>query len=174
MELPVGGRDPVAVDTVAGLIMCIDPSSLKMSKHAAELGLGITDMDHIQVVGTPIDSVKRRFQLAGEALEETLDLPEGFELIFNEMACTGCRTGVLSSLRDLAEEGKIGVLRDPRIVAGMIDSPPEASSKRRIYVGVRTSKFGYQSEYVKGCPPNSVDIRACITGTADGSFFVGQ
>jgi len=174
MGLLVAGRDPVAVDTVAGLIMGIEPQELEVSKHAAELGLGVTDMNRIEVVGTPVDMVKRRFKRANEALEETLDLPEGFELIFNEMACTGCRTGVLSSLWDLAEEGQLGVLRDTRIVAGMMEEPPPPSPKRTIYVGACASKFRYQSESVKGCPPNNVDIRACITGVTPQTFFVEQ
>ena len=174
MGLLVAGRDPVAVDTVSGLIMGIEPNELEVSKHAAELGLGVMDMARIQVVGTPVDVVKRRFKRADEALQEALHLPEGFELIFNQMACTGCRTGVLSSLWDLAEEGKLGVLRDTRIVAGMMDAPPPASPKRTIFVGACASKFRYQSEFVKGCPPNNVDIRACITGVTPEKFFVEQ
>lgn len=98
MGLLVAGRDPVAVDTVAGLIMGIEPSGMETTTYAAELGLGVMDMNRITVVGTPVDAVKRRFKLASEALDETLHLPGGFELIFNEKACTGCRTGVLSSL----------------------------------------------------------------------------
>ncbi len=91
------------------------------------------------------------------------------------MACTGCRTGVLSSLWDLAEEKQLGVLRDTRIIAGMMDeAPPPPSDKRTIYVGACASKFRYESEFVKGCPPNNVDIRACITGSTPQSFFVGQ
>ena len=174
MGLLVGGRDPVAVDTVAGLIMGIEPAELEISKHAAELGIGVMDIDAIDVAGIPVDSVKRRFKRASEALEETLDLPDGFELMFNEMACTGCRTGVLSSLWDLGEQGQLGVLCDTRIVAGMMDVLPAVSSKRTIYVGVCAGKFKSQGEYVQGCPPNNVDIRACITGSTDQSFFVGS
>lgn len=172
MGVLVGGRDPVAVDTIAGSIMGIAPDSLEISKHAAELGVGVMDPQCIEVVGVPVEAVRRRFKLASEALEETLDLPEGFELIFNEMACTGCRTGVMSSLWDLAEQGQLGVLRDTRIVAGLMDTPPAASPKRTIYVGVCAGKRGGEGEYVQGCPPNNVDIRSCITGSKDQSFFV--
>ncbi len=57
-----------------------EPSELETSKHAAELGLGvIRGVNRIAVVGAQIDSVRRRFKRAGEALEEALDLPEGFE-----------------------------------------------------------------------------------------------
>jgi len=171
MGLLVAGRDPVAVDTVAGLIMGIEPSGMETSRHAVELGLGVMDMASIEVVGTPIDSVKRRFKLASEALNETLHLPSGFELIFNERACTGCRTGVLSSLWDLSEQGKLGVLHDTRIVAGKMDAPPEVSTKRTIFVGVCAGTCRNQGEYVQGCPPNNVDIRAAITGSTDASFL---
>ena len=174
MGLLVAGRDPVAVDSVAALIMGIEPSLLEISKHAEELGLGVMHPRHIEVVGTTVEAVKRCFKLASEALQDTLDLPPGFELIFNEMACTGCRTGVLSSLWDMAEEGQLGLLRDTRVVAGMMEAPPPPSAKRTIYVGACASKFSYQSEFVKGCPPNNVDIRACFTGVTPQTFFVEQ
>jgi len=174
MGLLIGGRDPVAVDTIAGLAMGIDPSALEVSKYATELGLGVMDPNLIEIVGIPVDSVVRRFKPASEALEDTLDLPPGFELIFNEMACTGCRNGVLSSLWDLAEEGRLNLLADTRIVTGLMDAPPPESSKRTIYVGACASKFSSGFEYVKGCPPNNVDIRACVTGETHGDFFVGK
>ena len=72
------------------------------------------------------------------------------------------------------EEGGLDVLRDTRIVAGMMDEPPPPSPKRTIFVGACASKFRYQSEFVKGCPPNNVDIRACITGVTPDKFFVEQ
>jgi len=174
MGLLVAGRDPVAVDSISGLIMGIEPSRLEVSKYAAELGLGVMDARHIEVVGTTVESVKKNFKLASEALEDTLDLPRGFELVFNEMACTGCRTGVLSSLWDMAEEGQLGVLRDTRVIAGMMEAPPPPSTKRTIYVGACAAKFSHQSEFVKGCPPNNVDIRACFTGVTPQTFFVEQ
>lgn len=172
MGVLIGGRDPVAVDSVAAVVMGIDPSALEISRHAVELGLGVMDMESIDIVGETVDSVSRRFKLASEALEETLDLPDGFELIFNETACTGCRTGVMSSLWDLEEQKNLQILRDTRIVAGLLDAPPEATRKRTIFVGVCAGKFREQGEYVQGCPPNNVDIRACITGSTDQSFFV--
>jgi len=53
MGLVVAGRDPVAVDTVAGLIMGIEPVAMETTRYAAEMGLGVMDMSAIEVVGTP-------------------------------------------------------------------------------------------------------------------------
>ncbi len=171
MGLIVAGRDPVALDTIAGLVMGIEPTRIETTGHAAELGLGTMDISMIDVVGVPVEQVRRRFKLASEALEEALFLPPGFELLFNEMACTGCRNGVLSTLRDLEIEGRMDILRDMRIVAGKMDAPPPASDKRTLFVGVCTAGFRKLGEYVQGCPPNNVDILSAITGTSDHEFF---
>ena len=171
MGLVIAGRDPVALDTITGLLMGIEPSKMETTKYAAELGLGTMDLNMIDVVGVPVEKVRRRFKLASEALEEALFLPPGFELLFNEMACTGCRTGVLSTIRDLEIEGGTDVLRDVRIVAGKMDAPPPASDKRTLFVGVCTARFKTLGEYVQGCPPNNVDILSAITGTSDHQFL---
>jgi len=171
MGLVVAGRDPVAVDTITGLVMGIEPSKIETTAHAAELGLGTMDVDMIDVVGLQVAQVQWRFQLASEALENDLRFPPGFELLFNEMACTGCRNGVLSTLRDLEIEGRMDILRDMRIVAGKMGAPPAASDKRTLFVGVCTAGFKNHGEYVQGCPPNNVDIISAITGTSDHDFF---
>lgn len=171
MGLVIAGRDPVAVDTITALVMCIDPEKMETSKHAAQLGLGTMDLDLIDVVGEKVQKVRRRFKLESEAMYETLHLPQEFELLFNEMACTGCRNGVLSTLRDLEVEGRVDMLKGLRIVAGQLagDLPP--SDKRTICVGVCTTRLKDRASYVQGCPPNNVDIMTAITGTKDHQFF---
>ena len=173
MGLVIAGRDPVAVDTITGLVMDIEPSKMDTTMHAAELGLGTMDVNMIDVVGLPVADVQRRFKLAIEAMEEALFLPPGFELLFNHMACTGCRSGVLSTLRDLEAEGGIDILRDVRIVAGRMDAPPPATDRRTLFVGTCTAAFKNLGEYVQGCPPNNVDILSAITGTSEHPFLGG-
>jgi len=170
MDLIIAGKDPVAVDTIAGLVMGIEPHLVETTKYAAELGLGVMDPDLIQVVGEPLARVKRRFKLACEAVPETIPYPEGFELIFNEKACTGCRNGVLSVLRDLSVEGKLDLVRNLRVIAGQIEQSP-VKEKPILLVGVCTSRFKDCGVFVKGCPPNNVDIISAITGEINRGHF---
>jgi len=65
IEPPIGlilaGRDPVAVDTVGTLVMGYDPRAIPYLGFAAQSGLGVTDVGHIQVVGIPVAQVRRNF-----------------------------------------------------------------------------------------------------------------
>jgi len=63
MDLIIAGEDMVAVDSVATAIMGIDPGKVKYLRLAEEKGLGISNMDDIEVVGEDIERVKRRFKL---------------------------------------------------------------------------------------------------------------
>jgi hypothetical protein len=129
------------------------------------------DIIAIDVVGEKVEAVRRRFKPMSEAMYEELHLPQEFELLFNEMACTGCRNGVLSTLRDLELEGRMDMLKNVRIVAGQMDTPPAPCDKRTIFVGICTAKHRGNCDYVQGCPPNNVDIISAITGTTDHQFF---
>jgi len=63
MDLIIAGEDMVAVDSVATAVMGIDPGKVKYLRLAEERGLGISNMDDIEVVGEDIERVKRRFKL---------------------------------------------------------------------------------------------------------------
>jgi uncharacterized protein (DUF362 family) len=63
LNLIIAGEDGLAVDLVCSLIMGIDPSSVKHLMLAKEKGLGIADLDEIDIVGEPIDEVASQFEL---------------------------------------------------------------------------------------------------------------
>jgi len=63
MDLIIAGEDMVAVDSVATAVMGIDPGKVKYLRLAEERGLGISNLDDIEVVGEDIERVKRRFKL---------------------------------------------------------------------------------------------------------------
>jgi len=172
MDLVIAGKDPVAVDSITGLVMGIDPEQIETTRLAAELGIGVMDPALIEVAGESVSAVRRRFKLASEAISDSMHFPQGFELIFNEKACTGCRNGVLSTLRDLDVEGQLEKARGLRIIAGQMDhEPPPAPGKRTLLVGACTARFKDYEEFVNGCPPNNVDIISAITGTGEHDFF---
>lgn len=58
----LAGRDPVAVDAVAARLMGFNPDDISHVTMAAMTGLGIADLDRIDVVGESIESAAYLFQ----------------------------------------------------------------------------------------------------------------
>jgi uncharacterized protein (DUF362 family) len=57
----VAGTDAVAVDAVAAAVMGFDPRTIGYLQYAQDAGLGVADLERINVVGDPIARVRRRF-----------------------------------------------------------------------------------------------------------------
>jgi len=170
MDLIVAGRDPVAVDAVAGRIMGFEPAEVPITALAAEKGLGVMEAGKIEIAGEPVEKVRRRFVRAHE--DERAQF-EGFDLIYDEGTCTGCRNGVYSVLFDLKNQGMLEYLRGSTILVGASELPEGVSTDRLIAIG-RCCKNPVRkvAVYVKGCPPNNSDIVEAIKkvgGTVGGT-----
>ena len=61
MNLVIAGTDPVAVDAVGAAVMDIPPEGVKHLLLAEKKGLGTCRLANINVLGEPIESVKRKF-----------------------------------------------------------------------------------------------------------------
>jgi uncharacterized protein (DUF362 family) len=62
MDLVIAGIDSVAVDAVGASVMGVSPETVKHLCYAEEKGLGIFDLDRIEVVGKSIEKVRKRFR----------------------------------------------------------------------------------------------------------------
>jgi uncharacterized protein (DUF362 family) len=62
MNLVIAGTDPVAVDAVGAIVMGIRPEYVKHLSLAEECGLGTCNPERIQVLGEPIEKVRRKFR----------------------------------------------------------------------------------------------------------------
>ena len=62
MNLVIAGTDPVAVDAVGAAVMGINPKNVKHLRLAEKEGLGTCDLEQIEIVGEPIESVKKKFR----------------------------------------------------------------------------------------------------------------
>ena len=62
MNLVIAGTDPVAVDAVGATVMGIRPEYVKHLSLAEECGLGTCNLERIQVLGEPIEKVRRKFR----------------------------------------------------------------------------------------------------------------
>ena len=67
----IAGVDMVSVDAVGSAVMGLDPLTVRHVQQAAERGLGISSLDHIDVLGDTIESVSRKFstEYSDEKLE---------------------------------------------------------------------------------------------------------
>ncbi|MEM2522778.1 MAG: DUF362 domain-containing protein [Candidatus Bathyarchaeia archaeon] len=62
MNLVIAGTDPVAVDAVGAAVMDVPPTEVKHLVLAEKKGLGTCRLDEIEMVGEPIEKVKRKFR----------------------------------------------------------------------------------------------------------------
>ena len=62
MNLVIAGTDPVAVDAVGAAVMGVSPKGVKHLCFAEKKGLGTCDLRKIEVLGQPIESVRRKFR----------------------------------------------------------------------------------------------------------------
>jgi len=62
MNLVIAGTDPVAVDAVGAAVMSIPPEKVKHLRLAEERGLGTCDLKQIEMLGEPIEKVKKKFR----------------------------------------------------------------------------------------------------------------
>ena len=62
MNLVIAGTDPVAVDAVGAAVMGVSPETVKHLLYAQQKGLGTCDLNQIEVVGEPIEKVRKKFR----------------------------------------------------------------------------------------------------------------
>lgn len=53
----LASRDPLALDCIAARIAALDPYNIPYLKHAIERGIGESDLNRIQIHGTPLDAI---------------------------------------------------------------------------------------------------------------------
>jgi uncharacterized protein (DUF362 family) len=161
MGLVMAGRDLVAVDAIAGRVMGFAPAEVPITVAAAARGLGTMEETAIRVVGEPVASVARRFVRAEE--DHRIDA-EGISIIHSQGTCTGCRNGLLSSLFDMRADGSLAKARGLTIVAG--PTPLPAGVPQEYLIGIGSCALPEAKNlpsFVKGCPPNNVDIIRALT-----------
>ncbi|MFQ5996391.1 MAG: DUF362 domain-containing protein [Dehalococcoidales bacterium] len=174
MDLIIAGKDPVAVDAVTSVIMGFEPRESGCVDAAHKMKIGTADLNEIEVVGESIAKVQRRFKRAEEAVFEMIKLPEGFQLLLDDKACSGCRICVLSSLVDLKEQGKLDKAAGLTIVAGKITEFPNVDREHLLLVGNCVAKFKQYAAFVPGCTPNNRDVVAGVLGEESKVMYTAR
>ena len=161
MDLVLASKDLVAVDSVCGQVMGFQPEEVLLTMNGARRGLGVYRLDAIEVVGEPIDNVRRRFLRSSE------DIPvkvEGFNLIFGGVTCTGCRNTVLSAIVDMKNADQLMYLPGVTVITGDPEIPPFAQTDRMVAVGKCVPEAKRGKNFVPGCPPNNAYVVQAIIG----------
>lgn len=160
MNLVLAGKDVVAVDAVCARLIGYDPEETLLTKNAAARGLGVMDAASIDIVGEPLEGVKRRFL---RAIEDDPVKVEGFQLIHGEAACTGCRNTVMSALIDMRNADQLMYLPGVTVVTGKAPLPSDVSPDDIVTIGL-CMKDNQADRHVKGCPPNNALVVKAIIG----------
>jgi len=66
MNIIIAGTDIVATDAVGAAVMGIDPEDVEHIRLAHERGLGTGKLEEIEILGEPLESVKKIFELPQE------------------------------------------------------------------------------------------------------------
>jgi len=62
MNIVIAGTDPVAVDAVGAAVIGIPPTEVKHLILAEKKGLGTCDLNQIEIVGEPLERVRKKFK----------------------------------------------------------------------------------------------------------------
>ncbi|MEM3789276.1 MAG: DUF362 domain-containing protein [Candidatus Bathyarchaeia archaeon] len=62
MDLVIAGTDPVAVDAVGTAVMGVSPTEVEHLVLAEKKGLGTYQLEKIEIIGEPIERVRRKFR----------------------------------------------------------------------------------------------------------------
>lgn len=108
----LGGPDPVAVDTVCEAIMGWDRpgTSATATRLAAAQGLGTNRMEEIEIVGAPIESVRRKFTKPDTTLQGVFP---NVQVIIGAACVPGCKALVRMALDALYVDGTLQKLKEP-------------------------------------------------------------
>ena len=149
----VAGNDVVAVDAVCGAVMGFDVDQILHVKLASEAGLGVADLDQIDVRGEKIEDVRRPFLTSQQSAQDRF----GEAAIIEKDTCTGCMGEILSTFIYLDKAGFHDRLADLAIIMGTPDHVP---SLRRtpVVIGRCAREFRHLGVFVPGCPPHGIKI----------------
>ena len=122
MGLILASTDAVALDAVAGAVMGLEPGEVDTTRIAGEAGLGEADLAKIEVVGEPIEAVRRPFARPDVELSEA-KFP-GLRLYAGDY-CRSCSYYIRRGLDRLKEEGLLDEDHPLALVVGRDPEAPE-------------------------------------------------
>lgn len=149
----IAGADVVAVDTVCATIMGFDVDRILHVKLAAEAGLGMADLERIEVRGESIAEAARKFVTYQEAAQSRF----GAVRIIENRACTGCMGEIFSMFIYLEKAGFKDKLADLTLILGMPEHVPPITGVV-VVIGQCARAHRDRGLFIPGCPPHGLKI----------------
>ena len=129
----LAGADPVAVDTVCEALMdWPNPGSIPSTRLAAAQGVGTNRLEEIEVVGTPIDAVKRFYKLPDLSLQGVFP---NMNFVMGAACEPGCRALLRIQMDMLFTEGTLDKLTQPvTVIVGKQFEPYVTDIKGQVVI----------------------------------------
>ncbi len=149
----VCSTDVVAVDAVCASMMGFDAGEILHIKLAGEAGVGVADLEQIEIRGEPIALSARRVVRYAEAAKKRF----GAVTLIEESTCTGCWGEMESAFLYINRAGYNYRLEDLTMILGMPDELPPLQHTPLV-VGKCPLQYRELGVYVPGCPPHGLKI----------------
>lgn len=149
MDVIVSSTDIVAADAVASAVMGVDPFEVTTTALASKEGLGVGQLDLIEIRGKKIEEVRRYFRRPKWN-------PIGFSRnvkIFAGGACRFCMAQIAAALERLKRNQQLDEVNQYNVIVGYGADKPQENCGKTIIVGDCAYEHSNLGFFVPGCPP---------------------
>ena len=155
----LAGANVLAVDMTAAAVMGFVPEEIEHIRMAAEHGLGPAGSGEIQVVGEPVEAIRRKF------LPAVPTMPDSDRArIINYQACSGCMGAAAIAVSRLTDMGffeawggeRLTLVIGTKVPAG-VGAEPDTFLLGNC--AVRRESGG---RVIQGCAPSALDVANMI------------
>ena len=150
MNLVVSSTDVVAIDAVCSKIMGVEPFEVPITRLGHAEGIGIGDMERIDVKGEAIDDVMKYFKRS--AIWNPIGAHKNIK-IFAGGACRFCLAQVGAAVKRLGYENKLDNLEDICVIIGHNAPKPRKDYKNVYIIGDCARDAKIDGTFIGGCPP---------------------
>jgi uncharacterized protein (DUF362 family) len=150
MNLIVTSEDVVAIDAVCSALMGIDPMEVPITRLGHTEGIGIGDLERIEVKGERIEDVMKHFKRTG--IWNPIGASDRIR-IFAGGACRFCLAQVGAAVKRLGYEGKLEDLEEICVIIGHNAPLPVKEYKNVYIIGDCARDAQIEGTFIGGCPP---------------------
>jgi len=150
MNLIVTSEDVVAIDAVCSAIMGIEPFEVPITRLGHSEGIGIGDLDRIDVKGESIASVMKYFKRPG--IWNPIGASDKVR-VFAGGACRFCLSQVGATIKRLGYEEKLDELDEICVVIGHNAPLPRKDYQNVYKIGDCAKDADIEGTFIGGCPP---------------------
>jgi uncharacterized protein (DUF362 family) len=158
LDLVIVGNDAIAADTIACIIMGIDPERLPYLRIAAERGYGSINPEEYFVTNPEWRSLCSPFIPVPENV--SMQFPQA--TILDEQSCSACQSTLLLFMKRYADQLN-EYFPDGKRISIAIGKGHKGVPPNTLCIGNCTRRFRDTGVYVPGCPP----VASNILGTLD-------